>query len=141
MALFNAAILLEDTPEEKIIVCDFFKIPEGEKYPTITILVTNKLRELYQRVDKQYRYAPRYVFEKGSKTPIGELSNNPSQFCYELLKEGYKESEGLIDTPSKKAVLALIKKEPGFVKKLASKLVELFEHDELFQDEEEIEKN
>jgi hypothetical protein len=141
MALFNAAELLEDKPEPKTIVCDFFKIPEGIEYPTITIEMSDKLRDAYRKADAKYRFAPRYTFEKGSRIPTGELSNDPVQFCLEILKVGYKDSEGLIDKPSRKAILALIRRELGFAKKLATKLVELFEHDELFLDEEEIEKN
>ena len=141
MALFNAAALLEDVSEEKVIVCDFFLMPEGVSFPTITIDVNSKTREAYRQADNKYRFAPRYVFKKGSKVPVGELSNDPAQFCHDILNVGYKDSEGLIDTPSKKAILALVKREPGFAKKLASKFVELFEHDDLFRDEEDDGKN
>lgn len=141
MALFNAAVLLEDISEPKIIVCDFFRVPEGVEYPTVTLEMSDKLREAYRQADAKYRFAPRYTFRKGSKVPIGELSNDPVQFCHEILNAGYKDSEGLIDKPSKKAILVLIKREIGFAKKLASKIVELFERDDLFQEEEETEKN
>ncbi len=141
MALFNAADLLGDDPEDKEIICDFFVVPDGEEYPTVTVTMTDKLRTAYRQADAKYRYAPRYTFKKGSKIPVGELTNNPVQFCHEILNVGYKGSEGLIDEPSKKAILALLKQEPGFSKKLATKFVELFEHDELFEDEEDTEKN
>ena len=141
MALFNAAALLEDKPELKTIICDFFRVPKGVEYPTITLEMTDKLRETYRSVDDKYRFAPTYTFKKGSQRPVGKIVNDPVQFCHELLNVGYKDSEGLIDKPSKKAILALLKHEIGFSKKLAAKFVELFEHDNLFQDGEEIEKN
>lgn len=141
MALFHAAALLDDAPTLVVVTCDFFKIPDGESYPTIELTMTDRLRDVYRRAEDRYRFAPRYTFGKDSQTPVGEISNDPVQFCYEILKEGYAASEGLIDEPSKKAVLALVKREPGFARKLAAKLVEVFEHDELFQEEASDEKN
>jgi hypothetical protein len=141
MALFRAAELLEDKPKLQTVVLGHTVENGKELSVTVTIEVTDKLREAYRNADAKYRFAPRYRFQKGSQVPIGELVNDPVQFCKELLQIGYKDSENLIDKPSKQAVLALLNKEYRFAKTLASKLVDVFERDDLFQDEEDAEKN
>lgn len=141
MALFNADELLKSDVEPVTLQLGYIE-EDGERLPvTITFDVSDKLREAYRKADAQYRYAPRYIFEKGSKVPVGSLANDPVQFCVELLKVGYKDSKNLIDNPSKKAVLAAVRKEISFAKTLAEKLVQFFENDSLFQEEEDELKN
>lgn len=140
MALFHAKALLDESPVYATVLCDFFKIPEGEDYPTITLKITNAVREAYRQAEERYRFAPKYTFTKG-KGAVGEITDDPIQFCHEILNAGYEASEGLIDEPTKPIILTLLKREPGFARKLAAKLVTLFEHDDLYQEQGQDEKN
>jgi hypothetical protein len=141
MALFNVHDLLGNEKKTEIIQCDFFSLPEGVDCPTITLEISDKVRETYRVADDKYRFGISYKFKKGQKTPDIDVANDPVQFCHEILNAGYEDSEGLIDEPSKKAVLALLRREPTFARRLAAKLVEIFEHDDLYQEEEDDEKN
>lgn len=141
MALFKSAVLLEDKPEPVTIKLGHIVEDDKKLLVTITVEMSDKLREVYRQVDDKYRFAPQYTFTKGSQKPTGKIVNDPVQFCHELLNAGYKDSENLVDIPSKKAVLAALRKEIGFAKTLANKFVDLFDNDELFQNEEDDEKN
>lgn len=140
MALFNADAILRDDQEDKDVILDFFDVPEGEKTPSITIELNNKTRGIYRRAADKYNNI-RIKYRKGSKLPEGEIINDPVGFCQTILEKAYVGSLNLFDTPSKEAVLALLEKEPKFAKALASKLIDAFEHSELYQDEDDDEKN
>ncbi len=140
MALFNAAAILKDEQEEHKIALDFFEIPKGEETPSITIELSKKTRGIYTRSSDKYNNI-KIKYRKGSKMPEGEIVNDPTSFCRDILESAYVDSFNLFDTPSKQATLALIAKEPRFAKALASKMIDAFEHSELYREEEEDLKN
>ncbi len=139
MALFNAADILSDDREEKDIELDFFDVPEGEAVPSLTIELSNKTRAVYQKAADKYNNI-RIKYRKGSKMPEGEIINDPVGFCRDMLVKAYVSSQNLFDTPSKEAVIALLDREPRFSKALASRMIDAFEHADLYTEDED-EKN
>ncbi len=139
MALFNAADILRDDQEDRVIELDFFDIPEGAETPSITIEINNRTRNLYRKAADKYNNI-RIKYRKGSKMPEGEIINDPVGFCRMVLERAYIGSLNLFDEPSKEAILALLDKEPKFAKALASRLIDAFENSDLYRDDND-EKN
>lgn len=132
MALFKVDDILNDVPESVVIELDFFVLPEGVDAPTLTIEVSDKIRVLAQEAADKYNNVK---IKYHANSPEGIIINKPVQYCHDVLNSCYSDCTGLIDTPSKKAVLALLKKEPQFSKKLAGKLMDAFNHDDLYTDD------
>jgi hypothetical protein len=137
MALFSAAAILADEKEERVIELDFFDLPEGQDIPTITIEISNRTREAVRKAADRHSNV---LIQYSKGRPVGKLVNRPDEYCREVLDAAYLDSEGLVDNPSKEVILKLLKREPRLAKELASKLMETFEHSDLYQDEED-EKN
>ncbi|MCP4568506.1 MAG: hypothetical protein GY841_13090 [FCB group bacterium] len=137
MSLFKAQDILEDKPTPKIIVLDFFKIPEGEDPPMLEIEISRKTIDVFtESLDNHNNVEISY----NGKNPKGKLVSNKIAFCHEVLNASYKDCQGLIDEPSKKAVLALLHQEPLFAKKLAPKLIDAFQNSESYTDDGEEEE-
>lgn len=134
MALFNAAAILEDTPEQKVIDLDFFVLPEDADTPTLTVEVSRKVCDLAEKA--AYKYNNVVIKYRGGQ-PRGEVINEPRKYCKEVLEACYVDSTGLFEESSLKLVLALLRKEPRFAKRLAGKLIELFEHADLYSEDED----
>jgi len=141
MALFKADEILRDSTEEEVIECDFFIIPEDVEVPTITIEVNNKVREIARASADKNCGDLRIRYAGGGKRPEGIITDDRQEYCHDVLNAAFVNCSGLIDSPSKKAILALLIKEPQFTKKLAAKLIEYFEHNDLYADEEADRKN
>jgi len=139
MALFNVNDILADIEETVKILLDCFVIPDGEDIPTISILVNNKARKTAAE-SLSKNSGIRLQYRKGNQPPEGVLVDNPVKYCQDVLEECYADSSGLLDMPSKKAVLALLSKQPKFAKVLASKLMKVFESSELYKEAEDDEK-
>lgn len=135
MALFDADALLRDEDETEVIQLDFLVLPDGMSTPTITMIVNDKIRDVYRKADAKYRTL-KIKYHK-NETPEGVPVSDTTQFCHEILNEAFVSCEGLFDTSNKKALLRLIKRETGFAAKLATKLVEIFEHKTLFVEDDE----
>lgn len=139
MALFDVDAILSDEQELKTIICDFFDLPEGVDVPTVTVEITGKTRELYSTSVSRYNNL-KIRYRKG-KEPEGVIINEPIKFCHDILNGAYIDSDGLFEAPSKKAILALVKKQPKFAKALSGKLMDAFESSTLYKEEEDDEKN
>jgi len=141
--LFDVQDILNDTEAPKVIALDFFVLPEGTDVPTLTIILNDVTRNIFKQASHKYsgiKDKVRYYRDKG----VGAtLNSNPEKFCLMILDVAYKESQGLFEKPSKDGVLALIRKKAKFARLLASKLVEVFEDDDMFRtnEEEDDEKN
>ena len=143
MALFKAEDIKGWKPYPIVIECNFFKVPEGEPVPFLTIEMSREAQDVYREVEEQYHFGTEYkASKKGNKKnyePV--VVNDPVKFCHGILKVSYLDSQGIIDEPSKELMLELLPQEPKFTKKLASKLIEIFEHDEKYKEEADDEKN
>lgn len=137
MALFDASAILADVTEEKIIECDFFVLPEGVDVPTLTIEINNKIRKLAKDSESKNCGDIRIDYGRKGKDPHGIIVNNRERYCKDILEVSYIDSSGLFEQPSKKAVLALLGKEPTFTRRLSAKLIELFGNSEQYTDDED----
>lgn len=137
MALFSAKNILADTAEPTPIELDFFVLPEGEDTPTMTVNVSRKLKKLSGELSDQYNTIKLNYRKSGAS---GEIVNNPVAYCQGMIQLAYVDSTGLIDEPSKKAVLALLDGQPKLAKKLAAKLIDLYESADLYTDEDDKKK-
>lgn len=138
MALFNTEEILDTSPKPVEILLGHLETAEGREPVTVTLRMTDRLREVFVEADDLYIQSPRYSIKDRGE---GRAVNNYPKFCEAILKEGYLESQNILSDPSKEAMIAVVHKELLFAAKLARKLREAFLSDERLKEMEDDEKN
>lgn len=134
--LFDVEDILTDREEQKVLTLDFFELPEGMEIPTLTVKINEVTRNAFKQATKKYSGIKDRV-SYSSKGVAAVLTNDPERFCIMVLQSAYEDSSGFFEHPTKEAIIKLCEKEAKFVRRLASMLVEAFEHNELFKKDEE----
>jgi len=138
MALFDTEAILDQSPKTEEIILGYLETDGKKESVSLTLRVTDTLREKFVEADDKYIASPRYSIKDGSE---GRAVNDFPKFCEVILREGYLESRNILTKPSKEAMLALVHKELLFAARLARKLRAFFLGDDRLLELKDDEKN
>jgi len=135
MALFNAAAILADEVQEKIILIEGFKTQTQSYELNIIIKSDKKIRRKATEAKEKHNSVKYLANFRGNGENNAEIipTNNPTGYCLDLLPSCFVSSNGdVLDEHSLSTLQGLVERFPAFAKELASKMFEFFESGDVF---------